>query len=88
LAHEAARIIAEELPRPEPRLVELNPAAVRNLLLGLRLLRPPGLRQLLAKLTHSGLLVSLQAGDGEHWGRYRLSLPAVPTRHPAAGGVR
>ena len=76
-AHHAARIIAEDLPRPQPQLVDLDPATVRALLSGLRLLRPPGLRQLLTKLARSGLLTTVMAGDGDHWGRYRLSLPAA-----------
>jgi hypothetical protein len=88
LVHHAARIIAEDLPRPRPRIVDLDPAAVRALLSGLRLLRPPGLRQLLAKLVRCGLLTSLQAGDGDHWGRYPLSLPAIAGPLPDARGRR
>jgi hypothetical protein len=66
LAHQAARIIAEELPRPAPRLVDLDPAAIRRLLLGLRLLRPPGLRQLVTKLASSRLIVCVQLGERNH----------------------
>ncbi len=88
LVHEAARIIAEELPRPAPRLVDLDAVAIRSLLLGLRLLRPPGLRQLVTKLVSSGLLVCVQPGDRDHWGRYRLSLPAIASAPPSGGGAR
>ncbi len=88
LVHQAARIIAEDLPRPTRRLVDLDPAAIRSLLRGLHLLRPPGLRQLLAKLTGTGLLICVQAGDRDHWGRYRLSLPAIASAQPGAGGGR
>jgi hypothetical protein len=88
LAHQAARIIAEDLPRPAPRLVDLDPAAIRNLLLGLHLLRRPGLRQLVTKLASSGLLACVQSGDQDHWGRYRLSLPAIPSAAPSADGAR
>ncbi len=86
LVHEAARIIAEDLPQPTPRLAELDLAAIRSLLLGLRLLRPPGLRQLLAKLTRSGLLDCVQAGDRNHWGCYLLSLPATTSAASGTGG--
>ena len=88
LVHHAARIIAEDLPRPQPQLVDLDPAAVRALLSGLRLLRPPGLRQLLTKLARSGLLTTVQAGDGDHWGRHRLSLPAAAGPFPDDRGRR
>jgi hypothetical protein len=88
LVHHAARIMAEDLPRPQPRVVDFDPAAVRAFLAGLRLLRPPGLRQLLAKLSRSGLLTTAQPGDGDHWGRHRLSLPAVAGPSPDAKGRR
>jgi len=88
LVHHAARIIAEDLPRPQPRIVDLDPAAVRALLTGLRLLRPPGLLQLLAKLARSGLLAAVRAGDGDRWGRHRLSLPPLAASVPDTGGER
>jgi hypothetical protein len=75
LALQAARLLAEDLLAPGSRTVELGPEAVRHMLLGLRLLRPPGLRQLLTKFVAAGLLVPNRPGDGCQWGGYTLAAP-------------
>src|SRR5262249_38211487 len=69
-----ARLLAEELAEPTTLDVNLNHQAVQRILHQVHL-RPPALRQLLAKLTEAGLLVQLQLANGVDWGEYRLELP-------------
>jgi hypothetical protein len=83
LIHHAARILANDLRQTGTRSVDLDPDAVRRLLLGLHLLRPPALRRLLARLTEAGLLSQTRAADGGHWGSYHLTLPATSPPRPS-----
>ena len=66
MAHQVAGLLVKEL-LPGRRVVNLDPAVTGRLLAGVRLLRPPGLSQLLSRLAGHGLLVlspAAEQGDG------------------------
>ena len=88
LVHQAARIIAETSLSPGrgsptsalPRCVTFSSGCacyVRG-----------GCVECWPNLSTTGLLVCVRAGDREHGGRYRLSLPTIAGASPATGGRR
>jgi hypothetical protein len=78
LTGQAARLLAR-LATPGTAHVDLDPPTVHHLLHTLHLLRPPGLRRLIGKLTTAGLLTLVHPGTGRHWGTYHLTLPTAGT---------
>jgi hypothetical protein len=87
LAHQAAHLLAELAQPNENRdlLVDLTPTVTHRLLLGLHLLRPPGLARLLAKMTDAGLLRRLPDADKDTR-RYALVIPDERMAHGVSVG--
>ncbi|RSM51575.1 hypothetical protein DMB66_27425 [Actinoplanes sp. ATCC 53533] len=69
-----ADYLANSARRPGTVTVDLDPPTVHRLLLAVEL-RPAGLRQLLDRLAHAGMLTQVQAHNGEHFGVHTLRMP-------------
>lgn len=82
LAHQAAHLLVD-LAEPNENndlVVELTPTVTHRLLLGLHLLRPPGLARLLVKMTDAGLLRRVPGADSDR-SQYALVIPDERSAH-------
>jgi hypothetical protein len=82
-----AAVLADTARQRSSLTVTLDAATVRRLILQAHL-RPPGLQQILRRLTGSGLLTSTLDHDPTGWGCYLLTMPTDQTAERATASRR